>query len=86
MNTKKAALLAALPITLPVFTGYMVLGAAFGILMDSKGFSLTQSPHALPEAISIAVIVFLHTWKKNTLLSIGGGALLYMFLVQFIFV
>lgn len=40
MRNKKAALLAALPLTLPVFTGYMVLGAAFGILMDSKGFSL----------------------------------------------
>jgi 4-azaleucine resistance transporter AzlC len=40
MNTKKAALLAALPHTIPVFTGYIVLGAAYGILMDSKGFSL----------------------------------------------
>ncbi|MHB8129400.1 MAG: AzlC family ABC transporter permease [Mobilitalea sp.] len=40
MNNKKAAFLAALPHTLPVFTGYMVLGAAYGILMDSKGFSL----------------------------------------------
>lgn len=40
MNNKKAALLAALPLTLPVFTGYLVLGTAFGILMDSKGFSL----------------------------------------------
>jgi 4-azaleucine resistance transporter AzlC len=37
---KKAALLAALPLTLPVFTGYIVLGAAYGILMDSKGFSI----------------------------------------------
>jgi 4-azaleucine resistance transporter AzlC len=40
MTDKKAALLAALPYTLPVFTGYIVLGAAYGILMDSKGFSL----------------------------------------------
>lgn len=40
MNNKKSALLAALPLTLPVFTGYLVLGTAFGILMDSKGFSL----------------------------------------------
>jgi predicted branched-subunit amino acid permease len=39
-TSKKAALLAALPLTLPVFTGYIVLGAAYGILMDSKGFSL----------------------------------------------
>lgn len=40
MANKKAALLAALPHTLPVLTGYLVLGAAYGILMDSKGFSL----------------------------------------------
>lgn len=40
MNNKKAAFLAALPLTIPVFTGYMVLGAAYGILMNSKGFSL----------------------------------------------
>ncbi len=40
MTNKKAALLAALPYTLPVFTGYLVLGAAYGILMNSKGFSL----------------------------------------------
>lgn len=40
MNIKKAALKAALPYTVPVFTGYIVLGAAFGILMDSKGLSI----------------------------------------------
>lgn len=40
MTSKKAALMAALPHTIPVFTGYIVLGAAYGILMDSKGFSL----------------------------------------------
>jgi branched-subunit amino acid transport protein AzlD len=51
-----------------------------------KNISFVQQPYALPEAISIAVIVLLHIWKKNTLLSIGGGALLYMLLVQYIFV
>lgn len=35
----KASLLAAFPHTIPVLTGYIVLGAAYGILMDSKGFS-----------------------------------------------
>jgi len=40
MNSKKAALIAAFPHTIPVMTGYLVLGAAFGILMDSKGFDL----------------------------------------------
>ncbi|MDF2538090.1 MAG: azlC [Herbinix sp.] len=40
MMNKKAALLAAFGHTIPVFTGYMVLGAAYGLLMDSKGLSL----------------------------------------------
>lgn len=40
MNDKTAALKAAFPHTIPVLTGYIVLGAAYGILMDSKGFSL----------------------------------------------
>ncbi len=40
MTTKKAAFRAAFPYTIPVFTGFIVLGAAYGILMDSKGFSL----------------------------------------------
>ena len=39
-HSKKAALLAAFPNTIPVLTGYIVLGAAYGILMDSKGFHL----------------------------------------------
>ena len=41
--------------------------------------------YGLPEAIAILFIVFLHNWKKNTLLSIGGGTVLYMLLVQMVF-
>lgn len=51
-----------------------------------KNISLVQAPFALPETISIVVIIILHIWKKNTLLSIGGGALFYMLLVQYVFV
>lgn len=40
MANKRAALFAAFPHTIPVLTGYLVLGAAYGILMDSKGLSL----------------------------------------------
>ncbi len=50
-----------------------------------KDISFVQAPYALPEAISIIVIIMLHVWKKNTLLSIGGGVLLYMLLVQYVF-
>ena len=41
--------------------------------------------HGLPEAIAILAIAALHRWKKNTLLSIAAGTILYMFLVQTIY-
>ncbi len=41
---------------------------------------------ALPEIIAILFIVVIHKWKKNTLLSIGAGTILYMILVQTFFV
>lgn len=40
MDEKKKALKAAFPHTIPVMTGYIVLGAAYGILMNSKGYGL----------------------------------------------
>lgn len=50
-----------------------------------KDLSFTTTSYGLPELISIAVIILLHLWKKNTLISIGVGTILYMFLVQKIF-
>lgn len=39
-----------------------------------------------PQLISGAVVVVLHVWKKNNLLSIFSGTILYMILVQAVFV
>lgn len=39
MIKHKIAIKAALPHTIPVLSGYIVLGAAYGILMNSKGIS-----------------------------------------------
>lgn len=50
-----------------------------------KGVSLLASPYGIPEAIAIAVTILLHLWKRNTLLSMGIGTVVYMFLVQCIF-
>ena len=44
-----------------------------------------SASHGLPELIAVCFIFLLHRWKKNTLLSIGGGTVLYMFLVQVCF-
>lgn len=51
-----------------------------------KGINLLTGNHGLPELLAVALVVGLHVWKKNTLLSIGLGTAFYMFLVQVIFV
>ncbi len=40
----------------------------------------------LPALLSVAVVVILHVWKHNNLLSIFGGTILYMVLVQAVFI
>ena len=51
-----------------------------------KGVSFGSAAGFLPELIAVAAVVALHVWKRNNLLSIGVGTLLYMALVQFVFV
>ena len=51
-----------------------------------RNVSVTTAPYGLPELISIAVLAALHLWKRNVLLSIGVGTVLYMVLVQVVFV
>ena len=50
-----------------------------------KDVRLTAAPFGLPEALGCGVVALLHIWKRNTLLSIGGGTVAYMILVQAIF-
>ncbi len=47
-----------------------------------KGISLFTGNYGLPELISVAVVIALHIWKKNTLLSIGAGTICYMLLIR----
>jgi len=69
------------------YLGKMLPYAAIGMLVIYclKGVNFTKGNYGLPEIISIIFIFFLHSWRKNTLLSIGAGTFMYMFLVQFIF-
>ena len=41
--------------------------------------------YGIPEFLAIVFIVLLHRWKKSILLSIGGGTVFYMLLVQYVF-
>lgn len=70
------------------YLGKYLPPAVFGMLIIYclKGVSVFEGSHALPELIAIAVTAALHLWRKNMLLSIAGGTVCYMLLVQFIFV
>jgi branched-subunit amino acid transport protein AzlD len=61
---------------------YTIIGML--VIYCLKDVAFVKTPYGLPEVISIAVIVLLHLWKNNTLLSIGAGTVIYMLLVQFI--
>lgn len=69
------------------YFGRVLPGAIFAMLIIYclRDVSLLQGSHGLPELIAIAVTVGLHLWKRQMLLSIAGGTICYMLLVQFIF-
>lgn len=69
------------------YLGKMLPSAAIGMLVIYclKDVSLLKGSHALPELISIMVVVLLHLWKRQMLISIAGGTIFYMILVQLIF-
>ena len=50
-----------------------------------KGVSFQTMGGWLPALIASAAVVLLHLWKKNDMLSILGGTVLYMILVQAVF-
>ena len=75
----------------PAFIAYLGKVLPFAIMgmlvvYCLKGISLVQAPHGLPEILAVAAVVLLHLWKRNTLLSIVGGTVLYMVLIQVVFV
>ena len=62
---------------------YAIMGML--VVFCLKGVSLTSAPFGLPELIASAVVVGLHVWKRNTPVSIVGGTVVYMVLVQLVF-
>ena len=62
---------------------YAIMGML--VVYCLKDLSFTQAPFGIPEVIGCATVAGLHTWKRNTLLSIGAGTLCYMLMVQWIF-
>ncbi len=69
------------------YLGKALPAAIFGMLVVYclKNVSILTGSHGLPELLAIALLVVLHLWKRNMLLSIAGGTVCYMLLVQLVF-
>ena len=69
------------------YLGKVLPAAVFGLLVVYclKDVNLFTGSHGLPEAIAILAVVLLHVWKRQMLLSIAGGTVCYMVLLQFFF-
>lgn len=70
-----------------LYLGKVLPSATMGLLIVFclKDVAVAAWPHGLPELIAIAAVVGLQLWRRNTLISIAGGTVLYMVLVQLVF-
>ena len=70
-----------------LYLGRVVPYTAMGLLIVYclRDMPLLEAPYGLPEIISLAVVTGTYLWKRNTILSVVIGTVLYMFLVQSIF-
>ena len=75
------------PPAVVTYLGRVLPPAMMGLLVVYclKSVNWLAAPHGAPEVIAVAVVTVLH-WKwGNVLLSIAGGAAVYMVLVQLVF-
>lgn len=72
---------------LVLYMGKVLPFAIMGLLVvyTLKNVTFLEGNHGIPELIGVLLVVFLHKWKHNTLLSIGGGTIIYMLLIQVVF-
>ena len=68
------------PAIIAMLIVYCLRNTQFGFGPDLAAFAGWA-----PQLIAAAVVVVLHLWKHNNLLSIFGGTILYMVLVQAVF-
>lgn len=66
------------------YLGKVLPPAIIGMLVIYclKDVTLRSAPYGLPELIAAAAVVGLQAWKRNSLVSILGGTVLYMVLIQ----
>lgn len=70
-----------------LYLGQVLPGAVMAMLVVYclKDMHPLGPDHGLPQLLGVAAVAILHKWKHNTLLSIAGGTVFYMILVQTLF-
>lgn len=69
------------------YLGSALPAAIFGMLVVYclKNVNFLVGNHGLPELLAIVFTAALHLWKRQMLISIAGGTICYMLLVQLVF-
>ena len=70
-----------------LYLGKVLPHAVMGMLVVYclKNTSFISAPFGVPELLAILFVVIVHKWRHNTLLSVAGGTICYMLLVQVVF-
>ena len=70
-----------------VYLGRVLPAALIGMLVIYclKDVRIASAPHGLPELLAGTAVVVLQAWKRNSLLSILAGTVIYMLLIQSVF-
>ena len=70
-----------------LYLGKTVPYTAMGLLIVYclKDVSIAENPHGIPEFAALLAVGISYLWKKNTILSVLAGTLLYIFLIQKVF-
>ena len=66
------------------YLGQVLPTATIGMLVIYcfKDMSILSAPFGIPELAAAACVIGLQIWKRNLLISILGGTVFYMILVQ----
>jgi branched-subunit amino acid transport protein AzlD len=55
------------------------------VIYSIKDTAFRDSPYGLPEVLSIGLVLGIHIWRRNALLSIAVGTAAYMLFKQIVF-
>lgn len=70
------------------YLGKVLPFAVMGMLVIYcfKDVPFSSGTFGIPELICVAVVVLTHLWKRKMMLSIATGTILYMILIQCVFI